>query len=1376
MFAETHNLIAFLEKPTKSDGFKQTVDFLNANPIKYALTVSPTIYTSCIKQLWTSAKVKTVNDDVRIQALVDGKKVVVNEVSIRRVLRFDDVEGTACLPNAAIFKELARMREATEIPYTEPQVEERVPTLSNDPLPSGEDRMQLTELMNLCTNLQKQVHDLEKAKTAQAKEIADLKKRVKKLERKKKSRTSGLKRLYKIGLSARIVSSNEEGLGAHEDASKQERSITDIDRDEGTTLVDDTQGRINDQDLFGLHDLDDIKVTPPVAATTPQISKDELTLAQTLMEIKAAKPKAKRVTNQEPSEFRTTSPSQPSQPPQTKDKEVAKKLKAEMKAEMEEEERITREKDEANRAMIEEWDDVQAIIDADRQLAEQIQAQEREQLSIEERSKLLAELIESRRKVNTFVDLNTEIVEESLKKTQVEVTKGSSKRAREELEQESAKKQKLNEQVQAKVADDDTAELKRCLEIVPEDDDDVVEIEATPQSSKSPTIVNYKIYKEGKKSYFKIIKEDGNSQNYLTFRKMFKNFNIEDLEVLRSIVKERYKKKNPVDDMDNLLFQTLKTMFKHHVEDIIWKYQQRAVKVHNLKLFDSCVVYCVTTKNMVYYLLVEKMCPFTNNILHQLWKDVRLQVDYEVVMAYDHFRLIRRQINEGKGTDNVVADHLSRIENDETSDDSEVDDNFPGETLIEINTKDEPLFAYFANYLFNDIIPKRITYQQKNKFFSDLKHYFWEEPFLFKVCSDGMIRRCISGPETQTILDQCHHGPTGRHYGPNITAKNVFDSGFYWPTIIEEAHTLVRLCEACQKTKNISKRDEIPLNNIQVCEIFDIWGIDFMGPLSKSYKFEYILVAVDYVSKWAEAQTLPTNDARVVVTFLKKLFCRFGMLKALISDRVENTNRALKRILEKIVKDNPVIWARKLDDALWAFRTAYKTPTGTTPYKLIYGKNYRLPFKIEYRAYWALKNCNPYLIAVGEKIMFRLHELDELRHQAYENSRLYKERTKVWHDRKLRMRKEFKQGNKVLLFHSKYKFKQPKLRSRWLGPYVVKHQYPRRLKNPKRTDLNLYIYFSDKHATEQRHQENMETSSCSIYSIIERLSNIEDLYFPRAQQSSAANDPQLRKSILQDLYSRNVPVFLERYGSLLTLEELKEFDMLSDDYEINWHLSHLRSVINPTSEDLKSRSAKVKNRRRAFMDKLMYDGKFFSEDSMRDREPYLHHEFVGKYQDQSGRRMSRPGEKWSETLLRRAEEALLMEKIRMEQQRLGVDERDWVGNERQEEQEEQEEEEEEEDDDEEVEEEKHGDASVREVVIDENGNLGNGRSTQATSLSAEEMQDRMDQFTNVMQQKFLAGEDHEHFNYSSIDEDVTLDDHWMREANDDAEEKYFDDV
>nr|GEZ05729.1 hypothetical protein [Tanacetum cinerariifolium] len=219
------------------------------------------------------------------------------------------------------------------------------------------------------------------------------------------------------------------------------------------------------------------------------------------------------------------------------------------------------------------------------------------------------------KRVNTFVDMDTENMEESLKKSKAE---GSFKTAGQKLE---------------------------CLEIVPDDDDDVA-IKATHISSKFHTIVDYKIYREGKK-----LLQDHQSRWKLTKLSNFWNnvqdFNREDLEVLRSIVKERFKKTKPVNDMENLLFQTLKTMFGPHVEDIIWKYQQGVVKVNNQKLFDSCGVYCVTTKTVVYYLLVEKMYPFTNNVLHQLWSDVRLQVNYEVEMAYDFLRLNKRHINEG---------------------------------------------------------------------------------------------------------------------------------------------------------------------------------------------------------------------------------------------------------------------------------------------------------------------------------------------------------------------------------------------------------------------------------------------------------------------------------------------------------------------------------------------------------------------------------------------------------------------------------------------------------------------------------------------------------------------------------------------------------
>ncbi|GJV92876.1 DNA-directed DNA polymerase [Tanacetum coccineum] len=287
--------------------------------------------------------------------------------------------------------------------------------------------------------------------------------------------------------------------------------------------------------------------------------------------------------------------------------------------------------------------------------------------------------------------------------------------------------------------------------------------------------------------------------------------------------------------------------------------------------------------------LLEKDIPFEfNDECHKAFNSLKEKLTCTPVIQDAKPRLIRWilllqefdiEIKDKKGTENVAAVHLSRIDNDQTSDDSDVDDNVFGETLMEITTKDTPWFADFANYLVGDIIHKGMAYQQKNKFFSDLKIYFWEDPYLFKVCSDGMIRRCVSGPETHTILDQCHHGPTGGHYGPNTASKKVLDLGFYWPIIIKEAHTLVLLCEACQKTRNISKHDEMPLNSIQVCEVFDIWAIEFMGPFPKSYKFKYILVAIDYVSKWAEAQALPTNNARVVISFLKKLFYRFGMPK-----------------------------------------------------------------------------------------------------------------------------------------------------------------------------------------------------------------------------------------------------------------------------------------------------------------------------------------------------------------------------------------------------------------------------------------------------------------------------------------------------------------
>ncbi|GKD00728.1 reverse transcriptase domain-containing protein [Tanacetum coccineum] len=204
-----------------------------------------------------------------------------------------------------------------------------------------------------------------------------------------------------------------------------------------------------------------------------------------------------------------------------------------------------------------------------------------------------------------------------------------------------------------------------------------------------------------------------------------------------------------------------------------------------------------------------------------------------------------------KGSENLAADHLSRLENPhkDVLENKDINEHFPLETLGVISSESTPWFADYANYHAGNFIIKGMSTQQKRKFFKDVKHYFWDDPYLFCTCADQIIRRCVHGQEAFEILKACHEGPTGGHHSANLTAQKVFDAGFFWPTIYRDAHTMIKSCDTCQRQGKISQRDEMPQNAIQVCEIFDVWGIDFMGPFPSSHGNKYILVAVDYLSK-----------------------------------------------------------------------------------------------------------------------------------------------------------------------------------------------------------------------------------------------------------------------------------------------------------------------------------------------------------------------------------------------------------------------------------------------------------------------------------------------------------------------------------------------
>ncbi|GJT94115.1 hypothetical protein Tco_1082960 [Tanacetum coccineum] len=508
------------------------------NMIRYALTVNPTIYTSCIQQFWATTRAKTVNGVRQIQALIDKKKLIIMETSIRSDLHLEDA-------GVFINQQLGDMSHHKKIFVTPSHTKKIFANMKREGKDFSGRITPLFETMMVQPTQDEGVDsgipvlDLEKVKDAQAKEIADLKKRVQR----------------------RVESSNDqESLGDHENASQQGRSIKDIDKDVDVSLVDDTQGRSDDADMLDINDLhgDEVNVDMP----------DEITLAQTLIQIKAAKPKvvttaatttrskARGVVVQEPSEFRTPQEAQPSMikdkgkaimiepevPLKRKDhvaldEDLARNLQAQLEAEIIEKERLARkQEEEGNIALIESWDNTQAMIDADFELAQKLQIEEQGEITIEERSRLFLKVKKETEESSKDTRDELEVDKSKKAESSMEKAKGSKKkmlgrkRAGKEQQQESSKRQRMEDDkeidVHEEVEVDDEAELKKHLVIVK---DDEIAIDAIPLATKPPVIVEYKLLKEGIIVHYQLIRADGSSKRYSSIIRMLQDIDREDL-------------------------------------------------------------------------------------------------------------------------------------------------------------------------------------------------------------------------------------------------------------------------------------------------------------------------------------------------------------------------------------------------------------------------------------------------------------------------------------------------------------------------------------------------------------------------------------------------------------------------------------------------------------------------------------------------------------------------------------------------------------------------------------------------------------------------------------------------------------------------------
>ncbi|GJS46828.1 reverse transcriptase domain-containing protein [Tanacetum coccineum] len=792
----------------------------------------------------------------------------------------------------------------------------------------------------------REVLDLENTKTAQAQEITSLKLRVKKLEKKGGSRTHKLKRLYKVGRSARVISSDEASLG--------------------------DQGRYGDEEMFdtGVLDGDEVLAEPEVTIKDVNLSVDEVTLAQALAALKSAKVQEKANVVEEPSESITTTPTLTTTTAATTITAVSTRPRAKGLVIHEEEQATTptvssqqpsqvKAQDKGKGIMVEEPMKMKKKdqISLDEELAFKLQDEEEEErlarekapkkkkltLSqesdvIKEKSKLFVQLLEARKKhfaamraqeernkpptkaqkrntmstylknmagykynqlknksfddiqklfdkaikrVNTFIDMDTNLVKGSEVRAEGSETRveGSSKRAGEKLEQENSKKQKLED-------DKETTELQRLIEVV--SDKEEVEIDAIPLATKPPSIVDYKILKEGKKTYYQIIRADGSSKMYLVFSHMIKSFDREDLETLWKLVKAKHGSTRPEEGYERVLGRIVGIKRLHDdlgvtAAKIKKLSSSRSLKLQVRPLPEAFAdIKGIDSSFCTHKILIEEEYkPTAQPQRHTVFREPPYPFDYPM-RRLTMEEILAKFIDEGRREHE--KQHEDGVENKSLS--------ISEKAAHPLVKPQQPSIPF----------PKRSLLTNKSR--------------LEEACTETMNERCSAILLNELPLKE--KDPTSFIIPCQVLEKHKeaedlavdHSSRLENPQmeVLTEREIADKFSDKHLMTLKSKSNNDEPMDQDFVNYII---GMLFYGTISQSRGNKYILVAVDYVSKWVEAQALPTNDARVVVKFLRSLFARFGVPKALIrgagaistqsNGQTEVTNRAIKRILERSV-------------------------------------------------------------------------------------------------------------------------------------------------------------------------------------------------------------------------------------------------------------------------------------------------------------------------------------------------------------------------------------------------------------------------------------------------------------------------------------------